>query len=132
MTDNSLESKWWTARPDHGKIFARDVTDTLWEEEKQQPSADVRSHLRYFSTRFFAWAGSPTEQVEPSVLLDLITEDEMSSTPSRREAAAIIRRCIEETADPKLKERRILMETTRDAFGRPMKDGKLINQEEQE
>lgn len=129
MSDTTLESKWWLKRPEPGKIFARDVTNEMWEEEKRNPSPDVRHHLRYFSTRFFAWAGSPTEQVEPSVLLDLITEDEMSSNPSRREAAAIIRRVIEETADPKLKERRILMEMKRDAFGRPMKDGKLVNPE---
>ena len=126
MTDNTLESKWWLKRPSPGKIFARDVTNELWEIEKNTESPDVRNHIRYHSSRMWAWAGNPTEEVEPAVLLDLITEDEMSGNESRREAAAIVRRVVEETADPKLRERRILMETKRDAFGRSMKNGKLV------
>ena len=116
--DISLESKWWLKKPTPGKIFARDVTDALWEIEKQISSPDVRNHLTYYRNRFWAWAGSPVEEVEPSVLLDLITEDEMSGNESMREATALIRRTIEETADPKLRERRIAEETKVDAFGR--------------
>jgi len=124
--DIGLESKWWLKKSSPGKIFARDVTDALWEIEKNTSSADVRNHINYYRARFFSWAANPVEEVEPSVLLDLITEDEMSGNESMRIATALIRRTIEETADPKLKERRIAEETKVDAFGRPMKNGKLV------
>ena len=112
-------------------IRARDVTDELWHIiSTTETTAEFRKQIEDWRRRMWPYAATPYEVCDPAVLLSMTIEDEMSSDPIKSEAARLVARTIKETADPKLRDRRILMETKRDAFGRPMRDGKLVTEEQ--
>ena len=112
-------------------IHARDVTDELWHIiSTTETTAEFRKQIEDWRRRLWPYAASRYEVCDPAVLLSMTFDDEMSSDPIKAEAARLVSRTIKETADPKLKAHRILMEMRCDAFGRPMKDGKLVYPED--